>query len=102
MIYIKNICKSNEKLIVEKYVYNEQNSYKFKHCFVDTLSILFLFFRFKQCCDVYFFSNFHHEIISNIIFAVFLFRVFVCYYFIVSNIKFVNVLYYKRSNAIVT
>ena len=55
MIYIKNICRSNERLIVEKHVYNEQNFYRFERCSVDILSTLFLFFRFKQCCDVYFF-----------------------------------------------
>ena len=103
MIYIRNIYKSNKRLIVEKHVYNEQNFYKFERCSVDTLSILFLFFRLKQCCNVYFFFlDFYHKITSNIIFAVFLFRVFICYYFTISNIKFVNVLYCKRNNVIVT
>ena len=103
MIYIKNICKLDEKLIVEKRVHNEQSFDKFECCFVDTLSTLFLFFRLKQCYNVYiFFSDFYHEIILNINFAVFLFRVSVCHYFTASNIKLVNVLYCKRSSAIVT
>ena len=38
MIYIKNICKSNEKLIVEKQIRNEQHFYKFERYSVDTLS----------------------------------------------------------------
>ena len=53
MIYIKNICKSDERLIVEKQIYKKQSFYKFECCFVDTL--LILFFRFNLCCDVYFF-----------------------------------------------
>ena len=40
----KNICRSNEKLIVEKQVCNEQHFYKFERCFVDTLSINLRFF----------------------------------------------------------
>ena len=52
MIYIKNVCKSDEKLIVEKQIYNEQNFYKFERCSVDTLSILFLFFHFNLCYNV--------------------------------------------------
>ena len=44
MIYIKNICRSNEKLIVEKQVRNEQQFYKFERCFVDMLSINFRLF----------------------------------------------------------
>ena len=38
MIYIKNICRLNERLIVEKQVRNEEHFYKFERCFVDTLS----------------------------------------------------------------
>ena len=55
MIYIKNICRSDEKLIVEKYAHNEQSFYRFECCFVETMSILFLSFHLKQFCDVYFF-----------------------------------------------
>ena len=38
MIYIKNICRLNKRLIVEKQIRNEQHFYKFERCFVDTLS----------------------------------------------------------------
>ena len=55
MIYTKNTCRSNEKLIVEKQIYNEQNFSKFERCSVDTLSILLLFFRFNLYCNVYLF-----------------------------------------------
>ena len=44
MTYIKNICRSDEKLIVEKQIRNEQHFYKFERCFVDTLSINFRLF----------------------------------------------------------
>ena len=44
MIYIKNICKLNERLIVKKQIRNEQHFYKFERCFVDTLSINLRFF----------------------------------------------------------
>ena len=54
-IYIKNICRLNEKLIVEKQVYNEQSFYRFECCSVETLPTLFLIFRFNLCCDVYLF-----------------------------------------------
>ena len=43
MTYIKNICKLDKKLIVEKQIRNEQHFYKFERCFVDTLSINFRF-----------------------------------------------------------
>ena len=102
MIYIKNIYKSNEKLIVEKHIYNEQSFYKFEHRFQLTHCRFCSCFFVSNNVVTYIFLDFHHKIISNIIFAVFLFRVLVCYYFIASNIKFVNVLYCKRSSAIVT
>ena len=44
VIYIKSICRLNEKLIVEKQIRNEQHFYKFERCSVDTLSINFCFF----------------------------------------------------------
>ena len=44
MIYIKSICKSNERLIVEKQIRNEQHFYRFERCSVHTLSINFRLF----------------------------------------------------------
>ena len=44
VIYIKSICKSNERLIVEKQIRNEQHFYRFERCSVDTLSINLRFF----------------------------------------------------------
>ena len=44
MIYIKNICRLNERLILEKQIRNEQHFYKLERCFVNTLSINFRLF----------------------------------------------------------
>ena len=103
MIYIKNICTSNERLIVEQHVHKEQSFYKFENAVLSThCQLCTCFFVSNNVITYIFFLNFHHEITSNIIFAVFLFHVSVCYYFTASNIKFVGVLYCKLSSAIVT
>ena len=46
MIYIKKICRSNEKLIVEQQIHNEQSFYKFKRCFVVTRSLIDLLIEY--------------------------------------------------------
>ena len=96
MIYIENIYKLNERLIVEKQVYNEQSFYKFERCVVNTVDSVLVFSSQFMLWRIFVFLNFYHKITSNIIFAVFLFRVFDCYYFTASSIKFVVALFYKK------
>ena len=119
IIYIKNICRSNEKLIVEKQIRNEQHFYKFERCSVDTLSTNFRFFvsisvvtynfyswitllRFFEhiFCNTFFLIRFLSW--SNVIFAILLFRVLDRDHFAATNKIFNVALYCNHSNAVVT
>ena len=119
MTYIKNICKLGERLIVEKQIRNEQHFYKLERCFVNTLSTNFRLFisifvvtynfyfwitllrSFKHIFrDTFFLIRFLSW--SNVIFAIFLFRVLDRDHFAATNIIFDVALYWNHCSAVAT